>query len=269
MQQQEAQPKGTTVGQSLPGLHARRTAATQAAFLVRHLRPGMRLVDCGCGPGTITIGLAGVVAPGEVVGVDLDAKRVAEATRTAAEQGVANVRFEEANVYELPFPDEMFDAVYENAMLMHVDDAARAVREMWRVLKPGGVIGLRDVNLDGHLFTNANEGMLESHPLVRAWHVHRGIDMHLGARVSTLLRDAGFLGIEGSASYDSYGTREAVGQAAEQMARRIETVVADLAVEQGTADKAAIARMAQAWRAWAEDPDAFWGGAHGEAVGWK
>ncbi len=54
-----------------------RTAERFAAQLLPHLRPGMRLLDCGCGPGSITVGLASVVAPGEVVGVDLEPRRLA------------------------------------------------------------------------------------------------------------------------------------------------------------------------------------------------
>jgi hypothetical protein len=50
---------------------SRRTAKNNAGFFVHHLRPGMRLLDCGCGPATITVGLAESVAPGETVGIDL------------------------------------------------------------------------------------------------------------------------------------------------------------------------------------------------------
>src|SRR3712207_7201034 len=64
---------------SPPPRLARRTAADAAAFLLPHLRPGMRLLDAGCGPGTITVGLAGAVQPGEVVGIDPDAGRLEQA----------------------------------------------------------------------------------------------------------------------------------------------------------------------------------------------
>jgi 2-polyprenyl-3-methyl-5-hydroxy-6-metoxy-1,4-benzoquinol methylase len=72
---------------------ARRVAATSAAFFLPHLRPGLRLLDCGCGPGSITFGLAEAVAPGEVVGFDVQPAQVERARALAAERGVPNVRF--------------------------------------------------------------------------------------------------------------------------------------------------------------------------------
>src|SRR5215212_8050002 len=79
-----------------------RTAAEQADFFLPHLRPGMRVLDAGCGGGSITLGLAAAVAPGEVVGVDIEAQRLVGARRLAAERGVANVRFEPGDIYDLP-----------------------------------------------------------------------------------------------------------------------------------------------------------------------
>lgn len=79
-----------------------RTATDFAGFFLPYLQPGMRLLDCGCGPGTITIGLAAAVAPGEVVGIDLEAAQINLAQTQAAQANVTNARFEVANVYELP-----------------------------------------------------------------------------------------------------------------------------------------------------------------------
>jgi ubiquinone/menaquinone biosynthesis C-methylase UbiE len=89
-----------------------RTAAQNADFFLPHLRPGMRLLDAGCGQGSITIGLADAVAPGEVVGLDRDPEQVERARALAAERGVTNVRFEVGDAYALPFPDASFDAVF-------------------------------------------------------------------------------------------------------------------------------------------------------------
>ena len=66
------------------GLFARRTALSQAAFFLPHLRPGMSLVDCGCGPGTITVNLAEIVVPDQVVGIDIDAGAIESAQALAA-----------------------------------------------------------------------------------------------------------------------------------------------------------------------------------------
>src|SRR3712207_2477179 len=87
-----------------------RTAEREGAFFLPYLRPGMRVLDVGCGPGTITVGLAAAVAPGEVVGVDRASRALEQARALAAERGVANVRFETADLHALPFPDAAFDA---------------------------------------------------------------------------------------------------------------------------------------------------------------
>src|SRR5262249_54126262 len=83
--------------------HGQRTAEEAAAFLLPELRPGMRLLDVGCGPGSITRGLAERLVPGEVVGVDLSAETLAGARAEAAARGLSNLRYQEGSVYALPF----------------------------------------------------------------------------------------------------------------------------------------------------------------------
>jgi 2-polyprenyl-3-methyl-5-hydroxy-6-metoxy-1,4-benzoquinol methylase len=71
-----------------PGLrqdYATRTASRQAAFALPYLRSGMNLLDVGCGPGTITLGLAQAVAPGHVTGIDHDSEHMKESIRAWAE----------------------------------------------------------------------------------------------------------------------------------------------------------------------------------------
>src|SRR6266487_3824723 len=84
---------------------AQRTAEAFAGFLLPHLEPGMRLIDCGCGPGSITVDLAGCVAPGEVVGIDLRSGDLELGRALARGRGAANVTFQVGSVYDLPFPD--------------------------------------------------------------------------------------------------------------------------------------------------------------------
>src|SRR6516164_2417703 len=81
--------------------HRWRTAENSAGYLLPHLRAGARLLDVGCGPGTITVDLARRVAPGAVVGIEPAADVVADASRDASAQGVDNVTFAVGDVFAL------------------------------------------------------------------------------------------------------------------------------------------------------------------------
>src|SRR6059058_3836679 len=114
MHQTPAQPDSTHTAfqRWLRGMHspahARRTASHNAAFFLPYLKPGMTLLDIGCGPGSITLGLAEAVAPAETIGIDASADAIEEAAALAASRGCTNVRFEVADVYALPFEDATF-----------------------------------------------------------------------------------------------------------------------------------------------------------------
>lgn len=103
--------------------------------LDRHLPPGgaegRRLLDFGCGTGTM---LRSLVRYGEAVGVDADA----EAIRFCRRRGLKDVQHLESD--ELPFDDDAFDVVTAFDVLEHIDDDARALREIRRVLRPGGTL---------------------------------------------------------------------------------------------------------------------------------
>ena len=97
--------------------HAQRTAENSAGFLLPYLERGQRLLDVGCGPGSITVDLAELVAPGPVVGVDREPAVLEGARRLGEERGLTNLTFEPADVYTLPYPDDQFDVVYAHQVL--------------------------------------------------------------------------------------------------------------------------------------------------------
>src|SRR5450759_1188439 len=84
-------------------LHGARTAAIDAAFFIPHLKSGMRVLDCGSGPGSITVGFVDIVAPGEVVGIDLSDEQLARARGLADRLGLGNIHFQQGDIYSLPF----------------------------------------------------------------------------------------------------------------------------------------------------------------------
>jgi SAM-dependent methyltransferase len=129
----------------------RRSAETHAAFVLPRLAPGTRLLDCGCGPGAITVGLAQRVAPGLVVAVDREPSQTALTAERAAAEGVDNVEVQVADVAALPFPEGSFDAVFAHALLEHLSRPAEALAEMRRVLAPGGMIALAAPDFGGFL----------------------------------------------------------------------------------------------------------------------
>ena len=244
-----------------------RTAAREAAFFRPHLRPGMRLLDVGCGPGSITLGLAEVVAPGEVVGLDLRPEVVAQARAAAAARGIGNVRFATGSAYALPFPDAAFDAAFAHVVLLHLREPARALAEVRRVLRPGGVVGVRDVDFGARLvfpLTPLREQYNALHSRVQQ---HHGGDPFLARTQRRLLLDAGFARAEAGGALNSAGSLAETRRSAAYH-KALLRGIAPTALAEGWVDQATLEAMLADFEAWAERPDAFSAAVYCHAVGW-
>ena len=241
--------------QDMHRLMAARSAAGAAAHLLPHLRPGMRLLDVGCGPGSITLDLAAAIAPGEAVGVDIAPVQVERARALAAERGVGNVRFEAADAYALPFPDAAFDAVNANALLQHLGEPVRALREFRRVLRPGGLAAVTDPDWSTWLIEPATP-LLD---LLRAWrlqvYAHNGGDAGYARHQRRLLLAAGFARAECRVGVREFGTPEGVQEHTRIFAEQLRAFAPTI-VQAGFADAATVEAVAEELRAWGERPDA-------------
>ena len=159
---QHSQPSNYTQGYSnyTVATHQSRTAESDAAFLLPHIKKIDHILDVGCGPGTITTGFTRYASEGTIVGIDISADVLQKAKKLAAEanvptQGPGSVIFKEGNVLEgLAYPDDTFDIVYCSQVFGHLlppDQPLRALTEMRRVLKPGGILATRDA-ADQHFY---------------------------------------------------------------------------------------------------------------------
>ncbi len=246
---------------------AARPAASEAAFFLGYLRPGMELLDVGCGPGTITLGLAEVVAPDAVVGIDLQLTEVRKARTLAAERLARNVRFAVGNAYELPFLQASFDAVFASGVLMHLREPARALAEMRRVLRPHGFVGLRDPDWGVAIITPTTPLLEQSRALRIRVRQHNGGDPFLGRRHRRLLLDAGFVRAEATVVVESAGSLEETRHRAAWFRDQIRGL-GRTAVAEGWVNQATVDAMAAEIEAWAERPDAFSAEIWCATVGW-
>jgi ubiquinone/menaquinone biosynthesis C-methylase UbiE len=188
-------------GSAIVKFMSQRTAETHAGFFLPQLKPGWCVLDVGCGPGTITLGLARKTAPGQVIGIDIEDTQFRSAREQAQCEGL-NVEFRKASAYELPFEDGSFDAVFSHALLEHLSDPAAAILELRRVLKPGGLIGLRAGDLGGLLLDAVSEGPAQAFGVYLKTQKEGSKDPNVGRKLARLMRNAGFAIQKMTASYE-------------------------------------------------------------------
>jgi len=219
-----------------------RTAAKHAAFFTPLLKPGMRLLDCGCGPGTITIDLAKLVSPGQVFAIDLEPGQVRYAQDRARPEQQINASFAVASIYALPFRNGHFDAVFSHALFEHLREPVRALREMKRVLRSSGLVGIRSPDWAGWLVHPPNPLLEQAFHRFKEIQIANGGNPYLGRALKGLLRESGFSNISIAASYEIFDDRACF---VEWLANCLEL--------KGHAD---LRKNERELRAWYDNPDA-------------
>lgn len=250
--------------------HGWRTATNSSAYLIPHLRPGMTVLDIGCGPGSITVDLARLVAPGQVTGVEYVPDPLEQARSLASSQGVTNVLFEVGDIHSLPFADDSFDVVHAHQVLQHIADPVQALREMRRVAKPGGLIACRESA--SMTWYPESEGIEAWYRLTERMGSAKGGNPHPGRYIHVWAEKAGFSRKQiktsaGSWCFSSDEEREYWGGSIEERTRS--SGFATMAVKDGFATIEELEQISKAWRKFRDDSDAWFGLLHGEIICYK
>ena len=248
----------------------RRNSGNSAAYLLPHLEPGMRLLDLGCGPGTITVGLAAAVSPGEVHGIDMEESQIALAQSGAQTGNHTNATFQVGNALSLPFEDNYFDVVHAHAVTMHIPDTPALLAEVLRVLKPGGIFATRDLIAESSFIEPGTEGLREAWTVFTNLMRGNGAHPELGKEIKGILINSGFADIRCSASFDSYGTAEDLAFYYNFI---LDWFFSEQLIERVTGLGIATREKFDFWRSeldsWQNNPAAFGALAFGECIGRK
>jgi ubiquinone/menaquinone biosynthesis C-methylase UbiE len=128
----------------------RRKIQPPAEMPIRHgIEPGMTVLEVGPGNGRYTIETARRVGrKGKVITIDIEPKMIERVQKRAQAEGITNLEAKVANVYDLPFGDGMFDAIYMITVISEIPEPKRAMKEFYRVLSPSGILAFSELLTD-------------------------------------------------------------------------------------------------------------------------
>lgn len=260
--------------QSVVSSHAKRTAETCAAFLLEKEildSEKTRLLDVGCGPGSISAGLAKYCA--RIDAIDYSSEVVELAQQTARDLRVENkLHVRAGSIYELPYEDGSFDVVYAHMVLQHLADPVGALQEMQRVLKPGGFVAVRESDFASMLSYPYNAGIDNWRTVHRLVCHSNKAQPDAGRYLKDWATQAGFKvdNIKISFSITSYTTPNQCKEWGTSWQQRVlHSSFAKQAQEYGHATLKDLQEMSDGWALWADQPGACFYFVNGELLACK
>ncbi|KAI9650401.1 hypothetical protein NHQ30_000415 [Ciborinia camelliae] len=243
--------------------HSLRRASTCCSYFLPHIKPTSRILDLGCGPGSITTDIASLIPQGSIIGLDAGASVVDIANTKAKELGLDNCSFQVGDIMKLPFEDGSFDVVYTHQLLIHLPDPVGAIKEMRRVCKVGGFVACRESNMQDAVFYPSTPGLKKSVEIMEVMIREKGSEPHAGKFLGKWARQAGF---EEERVVESYSYLM-------QPSWKNSLMTGDIgenAVRLGVAgSREEVEDMIGEWGAWERTEGCWWKTGCGEVVCWK
>jgi ubiquinone/menaquinone biosynthesis C-methylase UbiE len=247
--------------------HGWRTATNSASYLIPHIKPDMAILDVGCGPGSITVDLARLVPQGHVTGVEYIADPLEHARSLASAQGITNISFQTGDIHSLDFPDNTFDIVHAHQVLQHVADPVRALSEMRRVAKPGGLVACRESA--SMTWYPPSEGIEAWWKLSRRVSHARGGNPEPGSYLHVWAEKAGFDKNKIAKSVGSWcfsSPEERAYWGGSMAGRASSSGFVKAAIEEGFATREEIDQMVEGWKVFVKDESGWYALLHGEII---
>ena len=254
---------------SVTRAHSIRRASDSASFVLPRLKSPMRLLDFGCGPGTITIDLAEHLLPnGSVVGIDNSRTVIDQARLRSDEKRTDNVSFEVRNIYETGYSAKTFDVVYAHQVLQHLSEPVMALSEAKRVLKPKGICAVREVDWGSSALWPPDERLLAFLDVYSRVAACNGGNASAGRQLKEWFMQAEFSDLEVTTSNWSFSDQNGLKWWGEQWSERIlHSELGKRAIDYGIATDHDLEEISQGWLDWVNTPGAFFAFIQVEVIG--
>ena len=220
----------------------------------------MRILDIGCGPGTITVDIATYVPEGHITGLERAGSVLTGARNLAQERGVTNVDFVEGDANDLAYADGTFDVVFCHQVLQHVGDPVGMLKEMRRVAKTGGIVAARESDYSSFAWYPELDGLTEWLQLYDRTARRNGGEPNAGRMIHAWAKRAGFAveDVKCSVSSWCYVQKDEIKWWSETWQERaLHSAFATTAIDGGLATKEDLERVSKSWKQWGDHEDAW------------
>ncbi|KAI5954433.1 hypothetical protein KGF54_002208 [Candida jiufengensis] len=155
---------------SISNTHTWRTVENSGKFVTSVIKPNFKMLDAGCGPGTITIDFAKnyLNEGGSIVGIEPTQQLIDSCNELKRKENVKNAEFQLGSIYDIPFKDNTFDLIYSHQVLIHLEEPLKALKELLRVTKPNGFICIKDADLEATVVSPKKYDLLKEFSILKA-----------------------------------------------------------------------------------------------------